>query len=148
MPIIIKTEDNKNVTIENSNIIESFKLLKSLLEDFDIDDEIEIPLNIKEEILIKILDVYYYEENCKSQNITDQDKYNWYNNYFSISDDTMCELLESADYLEYEHLVDSGCEKIADNIRSCKSLDDVKKTLGVTKEITNDEEKELLNMYE
>ena len=38
MPIIIKTEDNKNVTIENSNIIESFKLLKSLLEDFDIDD--------------------------------------------------------------------------------------------------------------
>ena len=148
MPIIIKTEDNKNVTIENSNIIESFKLLKSLLDDFDIDDEIEIPLNIKEEILIKILDVYYYEENCKSQNITDQDKYNWYNNYFSITDNTMCELLESADYLEYEHLVDIGCEKIADSNRCCKSLDDVKKTLGVTKEITKDEEKELLNMYE
>ena len=85
MPIIIKTEDNKNVTIENSNIIESFKLLKSLLEDYDIDDEIEIPLNITEEILTKILDVYYYEENCKSLNITDQDKYNWYNNYFTRS---------------------------------------------------------------
>lgn len=147
MPIIIKTTDDKDVTIDNMNIINEIKIFKSLLEDCDLDDTIEVPLDITEELLNKILEVFYYEEHCKTLSITDQDKYNWYNNYFSISDDIMCKLLETADYLEYESLVDSGCEKIADSIRSCKSLDDVKKNLGVTKEISLEEETELINMY-
>lgn len=148
MPIIIKTQDNADIIVDNENIINDIKIFKSLLEDYSFDDDIEIPLEITEEILNKILEVFYYEENCKTQSVTDQDKYNWYNNYFSISDDMMCKLLESADYLEYEHLVDIGCEKVADSIRSCKSLNDVKKNLGLTKEITQEEESELINMYQ
>lgn len=147
MPIIIKTKDDKDVIIDNMNIVNEIKIFKSLLEDCDLDDTIEVPLDITEELLNKILEVFYYEEDCKTLSITDQDKYNWYNNYFSISDDIMCKLLETADYLEYESLVDIGCEKIADSIRSCKSLDDVKKNLGVTKEISLEEETELINMY-
>lgn len=147
MPIIIKTKDDKNIEVHNMNIINEIKIFKSLLEDCDLDDTIEIPLDITEELLDKILEVFYYEEDCKNKSITDQDKYNWYNNYFSISDDIMCKLLETADYLEYESLVDIGCEKIADSIRSCKSLNDVKKNLGVTKEISPEEESELINMY-
>ena len=145
MTIIIKTLDNANITVDNKAIVDNIKIFKSLLEDYDLDDTIEVPLDITEELLNKILEVFYYEENCKNQSITDQDKYNWYNNYFSISDDMMCKLLETADYLEYEYLVDIGCEKVADSIRSCKSLNDLKKNLGLTKEIS-EEEKELINM--
>ena len=154
MPLIIKTLDEQDIVVDDINIVKNIRLLKSLLEDFDLDnydvdeDDVEIPLEVEEEIMNKILTLYYYEEDCKSQSITDQDKYNWYNNYFSISDDMMCKLLESADYLEYDHLVDMGCERIADSIRSCKSLNDLKKNLGVTKEITEEEEKELINMYQ
>ena len=155
MKIVIITKDNDKISI-NKECIKSFKILESLLEEYndedednneDNDDIIEIPLEINTSVLNKILEIYTYEIDSQDKSVTDQDKYNWYNNYFSISDDDMCNLLESADYLEYEYLVDLGCERIADSIRSCKSVDDVKKKFGVTKEISQDEENELLKIY-
>ena len=45
-----------------------------------------------------------------------------YNDYFTNNYDTLHTILDKADYLEYANLVDLGCERIANDIKSCKYL--------------------------
>ena len=146
------TNDNETIEIDIEKIQE-LKLIMELIDsnDDDSDDEednqIEIPIDVESKILKKILEACNYEYENRDNNITDDDKFNWYNNYFICNEEDLHKLLESADYLNYDSLVDLGCEKIANDIRSCNSLDDVKKKLSVSKEITKEEENELLNQY-
>ena len=37
--------------------------------------------------------------------------------------------MNSADYLQYDYLLDQACEKLSDDILKCDTVDDVKKNL-------------------
>jgi len=150
MPVTIQTSDNKEIETELKllNKLQTIQELINAEDEEELDEcSVEIPLDVEYDTMNKILLVCNYEYENREKNITEDDRFNWYNNYFTCNNDILNKILESADYLGYEELVDMGCEKIANDIKCCKSVDDVKKKFGVSKEITKEQENELLNMY-
>lgn len=154
MPTIqVLTSDNNSIDIESTHV-ECLKLIHTLIHEYmedieqmDEDNIIELPLDVDKDTMNKILEFAYYEFHNKDKNMTEQDHYNWYNDYFTNNYDTLHTILDKADYLEYANLVDLGCERIANDIKSCKGIEDVKQKLDLKREITKEEENELLNLY-
>jgi len=150
MPVTIQTNDKKEIETELKFLskLQTIQELINVEENDELDEcDVEIPLDVDYDTMNKILTVCNYEYENREKNNTEDDRFNWYNNYFTCNNDILNKILESSDYLGYEELVDMGCEKIANDIKSCKSVDDVKKKFGVSKEITKEQETELLNMY-
>ena len=80
-------------------------------------------------ILNKILIILNYIHTIKDLNITEQDMYNYINEFLDCKNEILCDLLNTADYLQYDDLVDVVCEKIADDIQKCDSIETIKKNL-------------------
>ena len=59
-------------------------------------------------------------------------------------DDLLFNIMNSADYLEYEYLLDKACDKLSDDILKCNSVDEVKKKFKITREFTEEEENSIL----
>tara|TARA_B110001450_G_C17404336_1_gene393061 strand:+ start:171 stop:644 length:474 start_codon:yes stop_codon:yes gene_type:complete len=156
MPTIkVLTSDNNSINMDSTHV-ECLKLIHTLINEYNDDDDdiclhdddiIELPLDVDIYTMNKILEVVYYEFHNKNKNMTEQDYYNWYNDYFTDNYDTLHTILDKADYLEYDKLVDLGCERIANDIKSCKGIEEVKQKLDLKREITREEENELLNLY-
>ena len=71
--------------------------------------------------------------------------YNYINEFLDCKNDTICELLNTADYLQYDNLIDVICEKIADDIQKCDNLETLKKKFNIKNIISQEEEDELIN---
>jgi hypothetical protein len=154
MSIIIKTEDNEQIILNDLNPYLDIKLITSLIDSeeteennnsFELKKDYEIVLDVKLSTLKKILEYSLHCYEIKSLNITEQDKYNYINKFLDCKHIEQCELLNTADYLEYEVLVDIICEKIADDIQKCDSVESVKKKFNIKNIISEAQEKELLN---
>ena len=150
MSLRLVTNDNKNINVSLEEVLE-FKLITDML-DIDIDtlenttyelsEDYEIPLDISFNILNKIIEFSNYELNNKETHI--HNKLVYYNEYFTCEDEILFGIMNSADYLNYDSLLDKSCEKISDDILKCDSVEDVKKKFKITREFTEEEEKEIL----
>ena len=80
----------------------------------------------------------------KDINITEQDIYNYINKYLDCKHEIICDLLNTADYLQYDNLVDVICEKIADDIQKCDSIETIQKNFNIKNIISKEEEEQLL----
>ena len=110
----------------------------------DISDDYEFELDAPYLILTKIFDYSNYIHTIKDLNITEQDMYNYINEFLDCKNETLCDLLNTADYLQYDDLVDVVCEKIADDIQKCDSIETIKKKFNVKNIISQEEEDELI----
>ena len=150
MSLKLKTSDNKLLEVELKKI-KDLKMICALLniednEEYMLTEDFELPLeDIDYNTLNKIYTFCEYEYNMKDINCTTQDKFNWYNSYFTCSNDDLFNLLNGCDYLQYEYLLDMGCDRLANDIKKCDSVDSLKARFGITKDLTEEEEKELLN---
>ena len=150
MSLKLKTSDNKLLSVELKKIKE-LKMICALMnieegEDYELTEDYELPLeDINYDTLRKIYSFCEYEYEVKDVNCTTQDKFNWYNSYFTCSNEDLFNLLNGCDYLQYEYLLDMGCDRLANDIKKCDSVDSLKAKFGITKDLTEEEEKELLN---
>ena len=109
---------------------------------YELNEDIEIPLDVSYDILKKILEFINYE--LENEDTNDQEKELFYNQYFICSDTILFDLMNSVDYLEYEYLLDKACEKLSDDILKCDSVEDVKLKFKITREFTEQEETHIL----
>ena len=158
MPLIINTSDNKKIEIDDIKPYIKIKLIMSFLnsEDIDFNEEndnfdminmsydYEFDLDAKHSILTKIFDYSKYIHTIKDLNITDQDMYNYINEFLDCKNETLCDLLNTADYLQYDDLVEVICEKIADDIQKCDNIETIKKKFNIKNIISQEEEEELI----
>ena len=157
--IITNTLD-KNIVLNDIKPYQNIKLFISLLKlnnsndnsdnneiNFDNDlNEYEIKLDVDYKLLQKILDFSLHMYETKNLNITDQDKFNYINEYLNCKYDTIFDLLNTADYLQYDELVDIICEKLADDIQLCDGLDSIKKKFQLNDVLSEEQENELLEL--
>ena len=157
--IITNTLD-KNIVLNDIKPYQNIKLFISLLEldnsndnsdnneiNFDNNlNEYEIKLDVDYKLLQKILDFSLHMYETKNLNITDQDKFNYINEYLNCKYDTIFDLLNTADYLQYDELVDIICEKLADDIQLCDGLDSIKKKFQLNDVLSEQQENELLEL--
>ena len=158
MPLIINTNDNKKIEIYDIKPYIKIKLIMSFLnsEDIDFNEEndnfdmidmscnYEFDLDGKYSILTKIFDYSKYIYTIKDLNITEQDMYNYINEFLDCKNETLCDLLNTADYLQYDDLVEVICEKIADDIQKCDNIETIKKKFNIKNIISQEEEEELI----
>ena len=150
MSIRLVTKDNKNINVSVNEILD-FKIITDMLEIYDIDksanyeieDTYEIPLDITYNTLKKILEFSSFE--TKNVNIHIHEKSVFYSKYFEMKDEELFDVINSADYLNYDYLIDKACDKLSDDILSCNSVDELKKKFKITREFTKEEENEILN---
>ena len=158
MPLIINTSDNKKIEIDDIKPYIKIKLIMSFLnsEDIDFNEEndnfdmidmsydYEFDLDAKHSILTKIFDYSKYIYTIKDLNITEQDMYNYINEFLDCKNETLCDLLNTSDYLQYDDLVEVICEKIADDIQKCDNIETIKKKFNIKNIISQEEEEELI----
>ena len=164
MPLIINTNDNNKIEIDDIKPYIKIKLIMSFLNsediecnqqneeneenyNFDMIDmsyDYEFDLDSKHSILTKIFDYSKYIHTIKDLNITEQDMYNYINEFLDCKNETLCDLLNTADYLQYDDLVEVICEKIADDIQKCDNIETIKKKFNIKNIISQEEEEELI----
>ena len=96
-------------------------------DNFDMSYDYEFDLDATHSILTRIFDYSKYNYTIKDLNITEQDMYNYINEFLDCKNETLCDLLNTADYLQYDDLVEVICEKIADDIQKCDNIETIKK---------------------
>lgn len=148
MSLRLVTNDNKHINVSLNQVLQ-FKFLTNMLDiedtdnnTYELEEDYEIPLDVSFNTLKKILEFSDYELNNKSTHI--HEKAVFYNNYFNCSDELLFSVMNCSDYLNYDYLLEKACEKLADDIVKCNSVDDVKKKFKITREFTEEEEKEIL----
>ena len=142
MVLTLITKENKKINVSKKEI-ESCLFINSMLTDYNEEDNYEIPIDVSYDIFKKILEFIEYENNNKETHL--HEKFVFYEQYFTISDTILYEIMGAADYLNYEYLLDKACEKLSDDILKCDSIEDVKTKFKITKEFTEEEEQEILN---
>lgn len=148
MSLRLVTNDNKNINVSLEEILD-FKLITNMLDindtennTYELAEDYEIPLDISYNILSKILEFSNFELNNKDTHI--HTKSVFYNEYFTCEDDTLFAVMNCADYLNYDYLLDKACDKLSDDILQCDTVQDVKKKFKITREFTEEEENEIL----
>tara|TARA_B100001175_G_C19452820_1_gene612231 strand:- start:877 stop:1338 length:462 start_codon:yes stop_codon:yes gene_type:complete len=148
MSLRLVTNDNKNINVSLEEILD-FKLITNMLDIndtenniYELADDYEIPLDISYNILSKILEFSNFELNNKETHI--HTKSVFYNEYFTCEDDVLFGIMNCADYLNYDYLLDKACDKLSDDILKCDTVQDVKKKFKITREFTEEEENEIL----
>lgn len=148
MSLRLVTNDNKNINVSLEEILD-FKLITNMLDindtennTYELAEDYEIPLDISYNILSKILEFSNFELNNKDTHI--HTKSVFYNEYFTCEDDTLFAVMNCADYLNYDYLLDKACDKLSDDILKCDTVQDVKKKFKITREFTEEEENEIL----
>lgn len=149
MSLRLVTNDNKNINVSLDEILD-LKLITNMLNIYDtknntyeLEEDYEIPLDVSYDTLKKILEFSNYELNNKTTHI--HNKSIFYNEYFTCEDEVLFNIMNSADYLEYEYLLDKACDKLSDDILKCNSVEEVKKKFKITREFTREEENDILN---
>ena len=145
MFISLKTKDDHIFKMEVRYALKS-KTIKALFDWDDINNEEEItdeitnehiPLDIKLEILTKIN--MFLEKNDTSE-IDEQ----WNNNFIeNINDDVLFEIILAANYLDIKDLLDLSCKKVADDIKKCKTPQEIRRRYNIKNDFTPEEEEEI-----
>ena len=151
MSLLLVSTENKKIEVSFEEI-KCFKFITAMLNiedddentNYELNEDLEVPVDVSYETLKKILEFRNYE--LENKDTHQQEKEIFYNQYFVCSDTVLFDLMNSVDYLQYEYLLDKACEKLSDDILKCDSVDDVKKKFQISREFTEEEENEILNI--
>ena len=145
MFISLKTKDAHIFKMKVKYALKS-KTIKALFDWDDINNEEEItdeitneniPLDIKLNTLTKIN--LFLEKNDSSE-VDEQ-----WNNVFieNINDDELFEIILAANYLDIKDLLDLSCKKVADDIKKCKTPQEIRRRYNIKNDFTPEEEEEI-----
>ena len=147
MFISIKTKDEHIFKMPIKNVLKSFTI-KSLLglDDIsdvkDIQEDIssdEIPLDVTLDILTKI-NVFLDKNN------EDNNDYDWNNTYIAdFNDEVLFDIILAANYLDIKDLLDLSCKRVADDIKKCKTPQEIRRRYNIKNDFTPEEEEEIRN---
>ena len=145
--IFLQSNDGKSYKIKRS-ILKDSEVIESMISDIGIENT-TIPLeNITGEILEKI--VFYLEY---SNDIDNQENKTEYINtkqkeLLDIEDDTMFNLILGSNYLGITKLLDICCKSVAEEIKKCKTPDEIRKRFNIKNDFTPEEEDDILRENE
>jgi len=124
----ISSSDNQVFEIEESVIFQS-TTIKNMITDLDGSDQI-IPLpGVTSEILKKVIE---YSDHHKNDDDSDVEKEisEWDKKFMDLDNELIIEIINAANYLENEKLLNLGCQVIANKLKG-KSLEENNKILGI-----------------
>ena len=117
---------------EDENNLESWELTSAA-----------IPLPpVEGTILEKVIEYCTYHTENKEAKQNERDA--WDNHFVGVDDDTLFKLVLAANYLDIKPLLDLTCKTIANDIKACKTPDEVRQRFNITRpDFTPEEEEEV-----
>jgi len=116
-------------------------MIEQMLETNINNDDVEINLDVVDNETYSKLIAFYEYNHDKSNTLSDIEHFN--NEFVNCSQKMLFKLLNASDYLECTKVLDLCSQKMADEIKLCKSLDEIKKKYDITHILSNEEETEL-----
>ena len=146
--LILVSQEGEKVEISEKAAIRS-KLIKNMLEINP--NSIEIPLNIKINILKKIKDYLEHYENEDPKEIERPlptadlkmcvDEWDYY--FIDLDLGTIFDIIIAGNYMDIKELLELGSSKIASIIKA-KNTEEIKQIFNITNDFTPEEEQQIL----
>ena len=132
--MFVLSKDNIKLKIKCDTLSES-EVVQGFVEEIE-EDDIVIPLpNVQADILKKII---YYGNNGID---------NIFNDYLK-NDNTLFDIMLGANYLNMPKLLDYCAEKVADELKRCKTTEEIRKRFNIENDFTPEEEERIENEYQ
>lgn len=122
-------------------------LLKNMIEDAGLDEEIPLP-NVKSGVLQKVIDyckqhrhqaAEEIQKPLKSHQLLECGVSEWDNEFVSIEQEILFELILAANYLDIKGLLDLTCAKVASLIKG-KTPEEIRTQFNISNDFTPEEE--------
>jgi len=138
--IVIQTSDNETFSIDKEVIEDQSSTIKEMLDDTD-DPLIPLP-NITSKDLPKIIEYCNWRNQADKQNLSENARNDWINNFIDIDKEILYTLILGANYLGIQSLLDISCKAVANMIKG-KTPDEIRETFNIVNDFTPEEEEEI-----
>ena len=125
-------------------------LVKGLIEDSGIDEEVPLP-NIKKSILTKIIEFCEHidknpapeiEKPLRSSSLSDVVS-PWYAQFIDMNQETLFEIILASNYLDIKSLLELSTAKVASIIKN-KTIPEIRKFFNIENDFTPEEEMQIM----
>ncbi|XP_045154599.1 S-phase kinase-associated protein 1-like [Echinops telfairi] len=154
MPSIkLQSSDGEIIEVD-VEIAKQSEIIKTMVEDLGMDDEDDDPVplpNVSAEILKKVIEwcTYHMEDAPPPppQNYEDKAKKVmdipiWDQEFLTVDQETLYELMMAANYLDIKGLFDVTCKTVANMIKE-KTPEEIRQTFNIENDFTEEEEAQL-----
>ena len=126
------------------------KTISNMLDDID-DTETVIPItNIEMDIFQKVKDYCEYYKDKKIPSTEEEmlefrikPLIDWDKDFVNVPLSTLFNMIISANYLDINHMLNITCKAVADEIKSCKTPEEIRKRFNIKNDFTPEEEEEV-----
>ncbi|CAG8641306.1 8822_t:CDS:2 [Ambispora gerdemannii] len=138
--VTLQCSDDKEFKV-NIAVASLSSLIKGLIKDLGLSNQV-IPLhNINERVLEKVLE--WCEHHVNDSEEENSDRINeWDEYFFKLEQDLMFDVILAANFLEIKPLIDLGCKTVANMIRG-KSCEEIRATFNIINDFTPEEEEQI-----
>ncbi|KAB2603199.1 SKP1-like protein 1A [Pyrus ussuriensis x Pyrus communis] len=140
--ITLKSSDDEMFEVEEAVAMES-QTIKHMVEDGCAGNAIPLP-NVTSAILAKVIE--YCRKHREDEGATAADgKKNvkeWDAGFMKIDQNTLCDLIMAANYLDIKGLLDLTCQTVADMIKG-KTPEQIRTTFNIKNDFTPEEEEKI-----
>jgi len=144
MNLQIITSDKSKLVVEDQVALQSM-LIKGMLEDIPGSDE-PIPL-VHESCTFPIVEKIFEFLKMQLQfekNHTDESEITEYEKKFvAMEDDEIFNMIMATNYLDIKKLLDLLCKAVAEEIKKCKTTEDIRKRFNIVNDFTPEEEQKI-----
>ena len=149
----LKSQSDELVSVD-VEVAKMSNLLGNMLSDnaADMDEPIPVP-NVKTAILQKVMDYCkHHKENrstdeiskpLRSNNLLECGVSEWDNNFISMEQEQLFEVILAANYLDIKTLLDLACAKVAAMIKG-KTPEEIRSQFGIVNDFTPEEEAQIM----
>ena len=136
--VYLKSSDNEDFEMDTDVACMSVTVA-NMLEDTGSAAPVPLP-NVNSKILAKVLEYCNYHHTTKD---ADEERAKWDKDFVAVDDETLFNLILAANYLDIKLLLDLACKSVADEIKSCKSPEEIRKRFNIKNDFTPEEEEEV-----
>ncbi|KAK4707878.1 hypothetical protein R3W88_028803 [Solanum pinnatisectum] len=148
--VTLKTKDDKEFEVEEAAIIQS-EMIKNMVEDGCATSVIPLP-NIDSKTLTKVIEylnkhITKDEADVKGKAVEtgeEDDLKEFDEQFLSVDWEELSDIIMAANYLNIHELMELCCQSAADRLKN-KSVRAVREMLKITNDLTEEEEKEIIN---
>ena len=130
--VTLLTVDGATFTVEQE-VAEKSKTVKNLIEDAGTDNPIPLP-NVTGPVLKKIVAYAEYHHSHSEGDETQA----WDQQFFTMEQSDLFELILAANYLDYPELLDRSCQTVADMIKG-KTPEEIRTLFNIKCDFSSEE---------
>ena len=145
--------DGETIEVDKEIACKSI-LVKGIVDDNDVNDEIPLP-TVKKAILEKIIEFCEYihknsppeiDKPLRSSELRDVVN-EWYANFVNLEQEVLFELIMAANFLDIKSLLELACAKVSSIIKGM-TIPEMRKYFNIENDFTSEEEAQIIDEFE